>query len=55
MSKGTPARGKMGSKKTHIVCRRCGKITYHVTNKICSSCGYGKSARMRSYKWSKKK
>ena len=55
MAKGTPSQGKHSSKKTHIRCRRCGKRTYHVRKKTCSSCGYGKSARIRKYKWSKKR
>ncbi len=54
MSKGTPSMGKKSGKKTHIVCRRCGKRTYHIHKKRCSSCGYGKTARLRSYSWQKK-
>ncbi|MFH1505503.1 MAG: 50S ribosomal protein L37e [archaeon] len=54
MSKGTPSMGKKSGKKTHIVCRRCGKRTYHARKKRCSSCGYGKSAKQRSYTWQKK-
>lgn len=45
--------GKKNRTKGHIACRRCGKITYHATKGVCSSCGYGKSARMRSYAWQK--
>ncbi|TKJ16949.1 50S ribosomal protein L37e [Candidatus Woesearchaeota archaeon B3_Woes] len=55
MTKGTPSRGKHSRKKTHIMCRRCGKRTYHVSKKVCSSCGYGKSKRMKIFTWSKKK
>lgn len=47
MSKGTPSRGKHNKGKTHIKCRRCGKISFHKTKKICSSCGYGNSSRLR--------
>lgn len=54
MGKGTPSFGKR-QKKTHIPCRRCGKHTYHVRKKACSSCGYGKSKKMRSYNWQNKK
>jgi large subunit ribosomal protein L37e len=54
MTKGTPSMGKKSGKKTHIVCRRCGKRTYHVRKKRCSSCGYGNSAKKRSYNWQKK-
>ncbi|MFH1399638.1 MAG: 50S ribosomal protein L37e [Candidatus Woesearchaeota archaeon] len=55
MTKGTPSKGKKNKGKTHIKCRRCGKSTYHRKTGVCSSCGYGKSARLRDYKWSKKK
>lgn len=51
--KGTASHGKKG-KKTQIHCRRCGKNTYHARKKKCASCGFGKSARMRSYNWQKK-
>jgi large subunit ribosomal protein L37e len=54
MSKGTPSMGRKSGKKTHIACRRCGNRTYHVKNKVCSSCNYGKSAKKRSYTWKKK-
>ncbi|MCM2325019.1 MAG: 50S ribosomal protein L37e [Candidatus Woesearchaeota archaeon] len=47
--------GKKSGKKTHIRCRRCGNATYHRRHNKCSSCGYGKSAKMRSYAWMKKK
>lgn len=53
-SKGTAAFGKR-QKKTHILCRRCGKKTYHVRKKECSSCGYGKSSKIRKYNWQNKK
>ena len=49
MGKGTPAQGKHNKFKTHIPCRRCGKRAYHVS----ASCGYGKTATMRSYSWAK--
>ncbi|MBU0981017.1 MAG: 50S ribosomal protein L37e [Nanoarchaeota archaeon] len=52
--KGTPSMGKKSGKKTHIVCRRCGKRTYHCRKKRCSSCGFGKTAKMRKYNWQKK-
>jgi large subunit ribosomal protein L37e len=54
MSKGTASMGKKSGKKTHIPCRRCGKSAYHMRKKVCSSCGYGKSAKIRSYSWQKK-
>lgn len=46
--------GKRSSGKTHIHCRRCGKRTYHVRHKQCSSCGYGRLKTMRGYAWQKK-
>lgn len=54
MSKGTPSMGRKSGKKTHITCRRCGKPSFHKTKKVCASCGYGSSARLRSYAWQKK-
>jgi len=54
MTKGTPSMGKKSGKKSHIKCRRCGSMSYHAAKKVCSSCGYGKSAKKRSYTWQKK-
>lgn len=54
MAKGTPSMGKKSGKKTHIYCRRCGKHTYHIHKKRCSSCGFGIAKKMRSYAWMKK-
>ncbi|MBS3128717.1 50S ribosomal protein L37e [Candidatus Woesearchaeota archaeon] len=54
MTKGTSSHGKKTGKKTHIPCRRCGGYSYHCRNGVCSSCGYGKSPRLRSYAWQKK-
>jgi large subunit ribosomal protein L37e len=53
MGKGTPAMGKMGSKKVHVPCRRCGKHAYNIRKGACASCGYGKTAKMRTYTWAK--
>lgn len=53
MAKGTASHGTKNDKKTHIRCRRCGKVTYHATKKVCASCGYGKTPKMRSYAWIK--
>ncbi len=39
MGKGTPSMGKMGSKKTHVPCRRCGKHAYNIRKGACASCG----------------
>jgi len=53
MGKGTPSMGKKSSGKTHITCRRCGSHSFHVRTGICSSCGFGSSAKWRSYNWAK--
>jgi len=53
-SKGTAAFGKR-QKKTHIACRRCGKMTYHIRKKKCSSCGFGEGPKMRIFNWQNKK
>ncbi|MAK78602.1 MAG: 50S ribosomal protein L37e [Euryarchaeota archaeon] len=52
MSKGTPSMGKR-QKSTHIRCRRCGKHSYHKSKHVCASCGFGATARRRSYNWNK--
>ncbi len=53
-SKGTAAFGKR-QKKVHIPCRRCGKHSFHIRDKVCAACGYGKSKRIRSFNWQTKK
>ncbi|MCK4459838.1 MAG: 50S ribosomal protein L37e [Methanosarcinales archaeon] len=53
MSKGTPSMGKR-QKKTHIRCRRCGSVSYHKRKKVCVSCGFGKTRKMRDYRWKEK-
>jgi len=54
MTKGTASMGKKSGKTNMIQCRRCGKKTYHMRKKKCASCGFGKSAKLRSYTWQKK-
>ncbi|MBT7937897.1 MAG: 50S ribosomal protein L37e, partial [Euryarchaeota archaeon] len=49
----TPSMGKR-QKTTHIRCRRCGRNAYHKQKSICASCGYGATAKIRKYSWSKK-
>eukprot|EP00616_Rhizochromulina_sp_CCMP1243_P004626 CAMPEP_0118970234 /NCGR_PEP_ID=MMETSP1173-20130426/7180_1 /TAXON_ID=1034831 /ORGANISM="Rhizochromulina marina cf, Strain CCMP1243" /LENGTH=94 /DNA_ID=CAMNT_0006919571 /DNA_START=61 /DNA_END=345 /DNA_ORIENTATION=+ len=49
MTKGTSSFGKRHS-KTHTTCRRCGKVSFHLQKKKCSSCGYP-AAQMRRYQW----
>jgi large subunit ribosomal protein L37e len=53
MTKGTAS--KMGGKKTHTICRRCGKHAYHVQKKVCAACGFGKTSKIRSYNWTRVK
>lgn len=36
------------------MCRRCGEKSYHMKRAVCSSCGYGKSTKIKSYKYIKK-
>ena len=50
MSDGTSAQGKK-NKTTHVKCRRCGEKSYHSRKGVCSSCGFGKSAKRRQYAW----
>jgi len=50
MTKGTPSMGRK-NKKTHIACRRCGRHAYHIRDKKCSACGFGKSAKIRANAW----
>jgi len=53
MGSGTPSQGKKNKKK-HVKCRRCGEKSYHIGKKKCSSCGFGKSSKQRSYSWQEK-
>nr|CCQ18623.1 60S ribosomal protein L37 [Sycon ciliatum] len=52
MTKGTSSFGKRHN-KTHTLCRRCGRSSYHIQKKVCGACAYP-AARMRHYKWGKK-
>ncbi len=53
MSKGTASLGKMGARTTHIRCRRCGKRAYNKRKKYCASCGFGRTRKLRQYRWAK--
>ncbi|MBI2576664.1 50S ribosomal protein L37e [Candidatus Woesearchaeota archaeon] len=53
--KGSKAMGRKSGKKNAIHCRRCGRRSFNLNQNACSSCGYGKSKRMRKYSWAKKK
>ena len=55
MTKGTHSMGKKSGQKNTIRCRRCGKPSYHIRKKKCSSCGFGASPKLRKYSWQKKK
>ena len=39
--------------KTHTLCVRCGKRSFNIQKKVCSSCGYP-SSKIRKYNWSVK-
>jgi large subunit ribosomal protein L37e len=52
--KGTYSHGKKSGKVNMIKCRRCGRGSFHIRKKICSHCGFGRSARLRSYTWQNK-
>ncbi|KAF0727766.1 60S ribosomal protein L37 [Aphanomyces euteiches] len=52
MTKGTSSFGKRHN-KSHTICRRCGKSSYHIQKSTCGSCGYP-AAKMRKYNWSVK-
>ncbi|MGM5480678.1 MAG: 50S ribosomal protein L37e [Nanobdellota archaeon] len=54
MGTGTATQGKHSGKGSHINCRRCGAHAYHRKSGVCAACGYGKSAKKRSYSWQKK-
>uniref|UniRef100_A0A915CPN7 60S ribosomal protein L37 n=1 Tax=Ditylenchus dipsaci TaxID=166011 RepID=A0A915CPN7_9BILA len=49
---GTTSFGKRHN-KTHTLCRRCGRSSYHIQKHTCSSCAYP-AARKRTYQWSVK-
>merc|ERR1712179_216568 len=52
MTKGTSSFGKRHN-KTHTLCRRCGRSSYHIQKKKCAQCRYP-NAKLRSYNWSVK-
>merc|ERR1712100_152406 len=52
IGKGTGSFGKRHN-KTHTLCPRCGKRSFHNQKKTCSSCGYP-SSKIRKYNWSVK-
>ena len=42
------------NKRTHILCRRCGKTTYHIRKRKCSACGYGETSKLKKFVWEQK-
>ncbi|PKI86046.1 60S ribosomal protein L37A [Malassezia vespertilionis] len=52
MTKGTSSMGKRHT-KTHTICRRCNRRSFHRQHKTCSACGYP-SAKTRNYQWGQK-
>lgn len=53
MSKAKPSFGKK-NKVVHKICRRCGKKSFHIQKGYCSYCGFGRSSKMKKYKWKTK-
>jgi large subunit ribosomal protein L37e len=51
-TKGTTSFGKRHN-KSHTSCRRCGKVSFHIQKKTCSSCGYP-NKKMRNFNWGEK-
>ena len=54
MGKGTPSIGKHNKAATHSICRRCGSRSYHKRKGVCAACGFGRTARLRTYNWNVK-
>lgn len=50
MTKGTTSFGKH-QKRTHVLCRRCGKKSFHIRKRECSACGFGESPKIKRYEW----
>jgi len=50
MTKGTTSFGKH-QKRTHVICRRCGKKSYNIRKRQCSACGFGESPKIKRYTW----
>ncbi|MGC9310446.1 MAG: 50S ribosomal protein L37e [Candidatus Aenigmatarchaeota archaeon] len=50
MTKGTPSKGKH-NKMIHTVCKRCGAHAFHMRKKTCASCGFGVTARIKTFTW----
>jgi len=55
MTKGTPSMGMKSGKVSCVRCRRCGRRSFHVSKHKCSSCGFGKTSKLRKYSWNIRK
>ncbi|KAF1983892.1 putative 60S ribosomal protein L37 [Aulographum hederae CBS 113979] len=51
-TKGTSSFGKRHN-KSHTLCRRCGRRSFHIQKHTCSNCGYP-AAKIRQYNWGEK-
>jgi large subunit ribosomal protein L37e len=51
--KGTPSMGKR-NKTVHVLCRRCGRRSFHQRKRRCSSCGFGLSASRYDHSWARR-
>ncbi|XP_076922421.1 large ribosomal subunit protein eL37x-like [Bidens hawaiensis] len=51
--KGTGSFGKRRN-KTHTLCVRCGRRSFHLQKSRCSACAYPAAPRIRAYNWSVK-
>uniref|UniRef100_A0A060T3F3 Ribosomal protein L37 n=1 Tax=Blastobotrys adeninivorans TaxID=409370 RepID=A0A060T3F3_BLAAD len=49
MTKGTTSFGKRHN-KSHTLCKRCGRRSFHCQKKTCASCGYP-AAKTRGFNW----
>ncbi|MGQ9478475.1 MAG: 50S ribosomal protein L37e [Thermoproteota archaeon] len=52
---GTTTFGRLHKKKTHKICRRCGRKAFNVRKKYCAACGFGRTPKLRAYAWQTKK
>ncbi|KAL1920836.1 60S ribosomal protein eL37 [Calcarisporiella thermophila] len=52
MTKGTQSFGKRHT-KSHTLCIRCGRRSFHKQKKTCAQCGYP-AAKLRHYEWGQK-
>eukprot|EP00700_Malawimonas_jakobiformis_P000367 EC718382.1.p1 GENE.EC718382.1~~EC718382.1.p1 ORF type:complete len:102 (+),score=9.37 EC718382.1:52-357(+) len=52
MTKGTSSMGRRIG-ETHTLCRRCGRVTFHIQHGECGACGYP-SPKKRGYNWGAK-